>query len=173
MQLNNLNSAGLNQIYQLITFKSTKYALTCFFLIKRLNLKEEIWVDCIVMRLKCSLTRFLIDDMKFDWNYFLEYRELFNIKLLVWFNCTSSMKSLNDCPLYNTFIQILVVGLTHKWTILQEYFQFARFPISNRNGGPDKFILGLGEKIHSQIVIKQSFRENHRWGLWCTLCKSN
>lgn len=83
MQLNNLNSAGLNQIYQLITFKSTKYALTCFFLIKRLNLKEEIWVDCIVMRLKCSLTRFLIDDMKFDWNYFLEYRELFNIKLLV------------------------------------------------------------------------------------------
>ena len=54
-----------------------------FFLIKRLKLKEEIWVDCTVMRLKCSLTRFLTDDMKFNWNYFLEYRELFNIKLLV------------------------------------------------------------------------------------------
>ena len=67
MQLNNWNSAGLNQIYQLITFKSTKYALT-FFLIKRLKIKEEIWVDCIVVRLKCSLTRLLIDDMKFDWN---------------------------------------------------------------------------------------------------------
>ena len=41
MQLNNLNSAGLNQIYQLITFKSTKYALTFFFFNKKVKSKRR------------------------------------------------------------------------------------------------------------------------------------
>ena len=116
------------------------------------------WFSKLFQKAKfCELNTWIFDAFRgkltYLEHYFLEYRELFNIKLLVWSNCTSSMKLLKDCPLYNTFIRILVVRLTHKWTILQEYFQFARLPINNRNGGPDKFILGLGEKLHSQIVI--------------------
>ena len=42
MQLNNWNSAGLNQIYQLITFKSTKYALTFFFNKKVKNKRRNL-----------------------------------------------------------------------------------------------------------------------------------